>query len=66
MEERFGKVYGYTVYVEEGKVTMALDKDGYAKYPYIASRDGGWDLASRELSVSALRQRMARGTAVLR
>ena len=66
MEERFGKVYGYTVYVEEGKVTMALDKDGYAKYPYIASNQGGWDLASRELSVSALRQRMARGTAVLR
>ena len=66
MEERFGKVYGYTVYVEEGKVTMALDTYGYAKYPYIASRDGGWDLAVKELTVNALRQRMARGTAVLR
>lgn len=66
MEERYGSIYGYTVYVEDGKVTMALDKDGYAKYPYIASRYGGWDLASRELSVNALRQRMARGTAIMR
>lgn len=64
-------VAGYEVYVENNKVVKGVKKScsGVGEvpaYPYVAAKDGGWNLASRELSLEAFRARVKRGTADLK
>ena len=59
-------VVEYEVLVEDGKVLRGV-RSGRAVYPYCwVERLNCWNEACRRLSLSALRARMARGTAVLR
>ena len=63
-------VCGVQVFVENGKVVRGIMGKGMFDvvtcYPYVIDRKyGGWDNASGDLTVDALRARMKRGTAVL-
>ena len=63
------KVAGYDVYIENGlivRVTIGTGYDYRTAYPYIAAKDGGWDNASRTLTLAAFRARVRRGTATMR
>ena len=64
------KLGKYTVYVNSDcKVTHATINTYNGKAlvrPYVKSKYGGLDNASGEFTVSQLRGRMARGTAVMR
>lgn len=63
-EDGWYKVSGYEVYVEDGVIVRGVSADGQrTTYPYIKCKTGGWDNASRCLTVSAFRSRVARETA---
>ncbi|WP_019789873.1 hypothetical protein [Streptococcus sobrinus] len=66
------KINEFEVYVEGGKVTRGTVGDGTAYrtvYPYIPADPkygNGWVNVSGELSLSALKKRLARGTAIMK
>lgn len=56
-------IVSYDVYVDDGRVTHAM-RDGKCYHPYIVNKKyGGYDLDTT-LSLSALRARLTRGTAI--
>lgn len=57
------RIYGYNCKVEKGKVVCGW-KNGNYRVPYVQSKYGGWDNASRDLTPTQLRGRIARGTAM--
>lgn len=63
VKDGWHKVYGYPVYVEDGRVKRAVAK-GVAAYPYRVSKYGGWDIDTY-LSLDALRAGISRGTIVI-
>ena len=56
-------VYGYPVYVEDGKVKRAISK-GVPAYPYRACKYGGW-VIDTNMSLDALRAGLSRGTMII-
>lgn len=56
-------VYGYPVYVEDGKVKRAISS-GVTAYPYRKCTYGGWDLVTH-LTLDALRAGLSRGTMII-
>lgn len=58
------KVYGYHVYVLDGKVKRAI-YDGFTAYPYRRTRYGGWDLDTH-MSIDALRAGLSRETIIIK
>lgn len=57
------RIAGYTVYVEDGRVRRGVKNDGQeTSYPYIASKQGGWDL-DQSMTPDAFRAKVRRGTA---
>lgn len=66
VKDGWHKVYGYSVWVEDGWAVRGLSSDGQRPlYIYVVSKDGGYDLRY-SVKLDALRQAMARGTMVLR
>ena len=57
-------VYGYPVYVEDGKAKRAIS-EGVTAYPYRVSRYGGWDIDTH-MSLDALRAGLSRETIILK
>ena len=69
MDNGWHIIKGYNVYVEDGYIVRGVrryDLSYCTVYPYIPSKYGGWDNASKELTVSAFRSRLARGTVIMR
>ena len=63
VKDGWHKVYGYEVYVEDGRVTRAIS-NCVTVYPYRASKYGGWDIDTHT-TLDALRAGLSRGTIIL-
>ncbi|WP_019775962.1 hypothetical protein [Streptococcus sobrinus] len=72
MTTEWHKLKGYEVMVEDGKVVRGTTGEGVsyrAVYPYIPvdpKYGNGWVNVSGELSLSALKKRLVRGTAIMK
>ncbi len=65
-EDGWYRVYGYKVYVENGKVIRGMTEDCQrTTYPYVDCKYGGYDLCT-SLSLSAFRQRVKRDKAFMK
>ena len=61
------KIAGYNVYIEDNRIVRGVTSDWQLPLcPYTASKYGGWDNASRDLTPDAFRARVRRGTAIMR
>lgn len=69
MKNGWHKVYGYDVYVEDGKILRGVDTDANGSqipvYPFRACRDGGYT-ATGAITVNAFRSGFSRGTIIMR
>lgn len=63
VKDGWHKVYGYDVYVEDGKVNRAIS-NGVTAYPYRVSKYGGWDIDTH-MTLDALRAGLSRGTMIM-
>ena len=63
VKDGWHKVYGYEVYVEDGRVTRAIS-NGVTAYPYRACKYGGWNI-DRHMTLDVLRAGMARETVII-
>lgn len=65
IKDGWHNIKGYDIYVENGLVkrgTLGDDLNYRTAWIYTKSKNGGWDNASGELTVSAFRARVKRGT----
>ena len=57
-------VYGYKVYVEDGRVKRAV-ANGVTAYPYRTCKYGGWDIDTH-MTLDALRAGLSRETITIK